>query len=156
MKKVATVILQVGVVLLGLVAVAFLLWEPHLEGRNAHHTFTQVYFKDPFLVYVYLASIPFFVGLRQAFKILGSIGRGRTLSPPNAKALRTLKICAWITFVFALLGIVFMLLSESDDHAGGVFMGLLVLFSTTLTGLVAGRFERMVRKRIQITEKEVP
>ena len=52
--------LQVGVVLFGIAVLTFMLWEPHLEGRNAHATVFQIYFNDPFLAFAYVASIPVF------------------------------------------------------------------------------------------------
>ena len=78
MKKrslvIPTIFLQAVIVLIGIGALALMLWEPHIEGRNAHATFFEIYFKDPFLAYAYLASIPFFVALYQVFKVLGYIG----------------------------------------------------------------------------------
>jgi hypothetical protein len=59
------------IVLFGIGVLAFMLWEPHLEGRNVHASLFQIYFKDPFLAYAYVASIPFFVGLYQAINVLG-------------------------------------------------------------------------------------
>ena len=46
----------------GIGALAFLLWEPHLEGRNANATPYELYFNDPFLAYAYVASVSFFMG----------------------------------------------------------------------------------------------
>jgi hypothetical protein len=51
MKRSSTAFLQIVIVLIGMGALAFMLWEPHLEGRNAHATVFEVYFKDPFLAY---------------------------------------------------------------------------------------------------------
>lgn len=51
MKRGSTVFLQIVLVLIGIGALAFLLWEPHVEGRNKHATLFEVYFKDPFLAY---------------------------------------------------------------------------------------------------------
>jgi len=73
---VPTIFLQAVIVLIGIGALALMLWEPHIEGRNAHTTLFEIYFKDPFLAYAYLASIPFFVALYQVFKVLGYIGQG--------------------------------------------------------------------------------
>src|SRR5690242_2233257 len=94
MKRSSTIFLQFVVVLIGIGALAFLLWEPHVEGRNAHATVFEIYFKDPFLAFVYSASIPFFLALYQAFKVLGYAGEGKVFSPPAVKALRTIKYCA--------------------------------------------------------------
>ena len=38
MKRSSTIFLQVVIVLIGIGALALLLWEPHIEGRNAHAT----------------------------------------------------------------------------------------------------------------------
>src|SRR4051812_10117038 len=90
----STAFLQVVLVLIGIGALAFLLWEPHVEGRNAHATVTEVYFKDPFLAYAYLASIPFFVALYQGFRVLGYAGQNAVFSHGAVNALRTIKFCA--------------------------------------------------------------
>src|SRR5689334_2790172 len=63
MKFGASVFLRGVLVLIGLGAFGLLLWEPHLEGRNAGATLYRIYFQDPFLAYAYVAAIPFFVGL---------------------------------------------------------------------------------------------
>src|ERR1700693_1486862 len=94
MKRSSTIFLQVVIVLIGIGALALLLWEPHIEGRNAHATLFEIYFKDPFLAYAYVASIPFFVALYQAFKALGYIGQDKAFSQATVKALRTIKVCA--------------------------------------------------------------
>src|SRR5689334_8445789 len=96
MKKGSIVFLQAVVVLIGVGALAFLLWEPTVEGVNANATFSQIYFDDPFLAIAYLVSIAFFVGLSRAFKLLGYIGQGKVFSPESVKALRTMRYCAMI------------------------------------------------------------
>src|SRR5215217_5497333 len=94
LKRGSTAFLQTVIVFIGMGALALMLWEPHLEGRNAHATTFEIYFKDPFLAYAYLASIAFFVALFQAFTLLGYIGQNRTFSLDSVRALRTIKYCA--------------------------------------------------------------
>src|SRR3954469_16588696 len=94
MRNGSTIFLQMVIVLIGIGSVALLLWEPHLEGRNAHATLFQIYFNDPFLAYAYVASISFFVALYQAFKVLGYVGQNKVFSQAAVKALRTIKYCA--------------------------------------------------------------
>jgi len=72
MKRGSTIFLQVVIVLIGIGVLAGLLWEPQIEGRNVHATQFEIYFKDPFLAYIYLAFVPFFVGLYQALRYLGT------------------------------------------------------------------------------------
>src|SRR5580765_6386013 len=94
MKRGSTIFLQVVIVLIVIGALALLLWEPHIEGRNAHATLSQIYFHDPFLAYAYIASIAFFVALYQAFKVLGYAGQNNVFAPAAVKAVRTIKYCA--------------------------------------------------------------
>src|SRR5215207_4774571 len=94
MKRGAIHFLRAVLVLVGIGALAFLLWEPHLEGRNAQATLFEIYFKDPFLAYAYIGSISFFLGLYHAFKVLGYAGRNQEFSPSAVKSLRTVKYCA--------------------------------------------------------------
>ena len=75
-----TKFLQAAIGIIAMGALALLLWEPHVEGRNAHASLFEIYFKDPFLAFAYVASIPFFAGLYQAFKVLGYIGQEKAFS----------------------------------------------------------------------------
>ena len=144
MKKRSTVFLQVVIVFIGIGALAFMLWEPHIEGRNAHATLFQIYFNDPFLTYAYIASISFFVALYQAFKLLELIGRNEVFSQRSVKALRTIKYCA-LTLVAFILGAeayFFIVQRGKDDIAGGVVMGLLMIFVFAVIATAAAVFER--------------
>src|SRR5678815_6165884 len=98
-KQNSIVFLKAALVLIGILVLAALLWEPHLEGRNVHASLFEIYFKDPFLAYAYVASIPFFAGLYQAFKVLGYIGQDNAFSLETIHTLRTIRFCA-----FAILG----------------------------------------------------
>ncbi len=101
---VPTIFLQAVIVLIGIGALALMLWEPHIEGRNAHATLFEIYFNDPFLAYAYLASIPFFAALYQAFKVLGYIRQNKAFSQATVKALRTIKFCALAIVGFVAVG----------------------------------------------------
>src|SRR3989337_2661158 len=108
MKRSSTIFLQVVIVLIGIGALALMLWEPHIEGRNAHASVFEIYFKDPFLAFAYFASIPFFVALHQAFKALGYIGRDKAFSHETVKTLRTIKFCALTIIGFVAVGLIFI------------------------------------------------
>src|SRR6476660_8054070 len=127
MRKGSTIFLQVVIVLIGIGSLALLLWEPHIEGRNAHATLFQIYFNDPFLAYAYTASIAFFVALYQAFKVLGYVRQNKTFSQPAVKALRTIKYCAMTIIGFVVVRVIFVLpFGDKEDRPAGLFMSVLI------------------------------
>lgn len=150
MKPRSTIFLQTVIVLIGIGAVALMLWEPQIEGRNAHATLFEIYFKDPFLAYAYVGSIPFFLALYQAFKVLGFAGQNQVFSQAAVNALRTIKFCAIAIIGFVAVGEIFILLGDSDDRAGGVFMGILITFGSIVIATAAAMFERILQNAVDI------
>jgi cytochrome bd-type quinol oxidase subunit 2 len=150
MKRSSAAFLQTVIVLIAIGALALMLWEPHIEGRNAHATPFEIYFKDPFLAYAYVASIPFFVALFQAFKVLGFAGQNRVFSEAAVNAMRTIKRCAIAIIGFVAGAEVFVMLHNSDDRAGGVFMGILITFGSVIIAAAAATFERILQNAVDL------
>ena len=148
MKRSSTVFLQAVILLLAVGVFACLLWEPNLEGRNVHSTLFEVYFKDPFLAYIYLAFVPFFVVLYQGFKILGYARRDEIFLQHSVRALRIIKYCALTTAIFILgaEAYLFIFIRGKDDIAGGVMMGVFIIFVSTIIATAAAVFERNLQK----------
>src|SRR5438270_10467916 len=149
MKRRSTAFLQTVVVLIGVGALAFLLWEPQVEGVNAHATLFKMYF-NPFVAYVYIASIPFFVALYQAFKVLGYAGQNKVFSEETVKALRTIKYCALAIIGFVAVSVIFMISGDRDDRPAGVFMRTLITFPSIVVAIAAAMFERILQNAVDI------
>ncbi|MCL5666165.1 MAG: DUF2975 domain-containing protein [Patescibacteria group bacterium] len=155
MKLNLTIFLQIVIVALGIVVLTAMLWEPHLEGRNAHSTFFEIYFKDPFLAYAYVSSLAFFIALYQTFKVLEYVRQNKTYSPTAIKALRTIKYCA-LTLVVLILGAegyLFIAIRGKDDIAGGAALGLFMIFGSAIIAAVAAVFERTLQNTVNIKFK---
>ena len=150
MKRSSTIFLQVVTVLIGIAALALLLWEPHIEGRNAHATLFEIYFKDPFLAYVYVASIPFFIALYQSIKLLGYAAQNKIFSVAAVKALRTIKYCAIAIIGFVAVSVIFIPFGDPDDRPPGVFMRILVAFPSVVVAAAASVFERVMQNAVDI------
>ncbi|MCD6048729.1 MAG: hypothetical protein K0Q55_132 [Verrucomicrobia bacterium] len=150
MKRGSTIFLQAVIVLIGIGVLAFLLVEPHFEGRNKHATVFEIYFKDPFLAYVYVASIPFFVGLYQAFKVVGYARDNKVFSPTAVDALRTIKFCAIAIIGLVVGSVVFMPFSDPDDRPPGVTLRVVVTFASLVVATAAAMFERILKNAVEI------
>lgn len=143
--KSLAIFFQVLTVVVGIAVLVFMLWEPHLEGRNANATLFEIYFKDPFLAYMYVASVAFFIGLYNAFRAFGYVRQNKTFTAETLKALRAIKFSA-IIFIAFILGAEAYLFTvqrgREDDIAGGVAMGLFIIFVSAIVAISATVFER--------------
>ena len=149
MKRSSTAFLQIVIVLIGMGALAFLLWEPHVEGVNSHATLFQKYF-NLFVAYVYIASIPFFVALYQAFKVLGYASQNRVFTHEAVRALRTIKYCALALIGFVAVSFFFMIGGDREDRPGGTFMRILVTFPSIIVATAAAISERILQNAVDI------
>lgn len=150
MNRGAILFLKAVVVLIGISALALMLWEPHLEGRNANATLFEIYFNDPFLAYAYFASLSFFMALYQTFKVLGYAGQNKVFSPVAVRAVRTIKYCAMAMIGFVLVGEMFILLGNSDDRPPAIFMGILIAFPSMVTATAMVVLERVLQNAVDI------
>lgn len=149
MKKITISFFQVGIVFLGVVVFVLLLWEPHLEGRNAGAGLFQIYFRDPFLVYAYASSILFFAVLYQSIQLFGNVKRGKLCSQNSIEILRTIRYCAMslILLICGAEAYLFIVQRSKDDIAGGVAMGLCIALIMSMVAISAIVFERYLQKR---------
>src|SRR6266404_4582451 len=124
MKRGSTLFLKVVLCLISIGALAGLLWFPQTEGRATNLDLISIY-TDPLIIYGYIASIPFFVGLYQAFKLLGNIDDNKVFSRSSVNAVRNIKYCAITISGLIVLGILYIrLFIRSDDPAGGNALGI--------------------------------
>jgi hypothetical protein len=150
MKNSSAFFLQIAIVFIGIGTLAFMLWEPHIEGRNAHATTFEIYFKDPFLVYVYVGSTPFFLALYRAFRLFGHVRQNRSFSQVTVDALRTIKHCAIAIIGFVAVGVVFIIIfGDKDDRPAGVFMSFLVTFASIVIAIAAAMFARNLQNTLR-------
>ena len=132
MKRIPTLFLQAVTVLAGIGALAFMVWEPQTEGVNAHATLFAIYFKDPFITYAYIGSIPLFIALINIFKVLGYARNGTIFSQKSLSSLRAITYSSLALIGFVAVGEIFIMLNASDDRAGGVFIGILIAFGAAV------------------------
>jgi len=136
-------------VLIGIGALAFMLWEPHVEGANAHATLLQMYFNS-FVMYAFIGSIPFFAALYHAFKVLGYVRQNKTFSQATVNSLRIIKYCALALIGFVAASVIFMIGGDREDRPAGLFMRILVTFPAIIVATVAAISERILQNAVDI------
>lgn len=149
MKRTATIFLQAVILTIGAGILVWLLWEPHGEGVNAQSGFFEVYL-DPFIAYIYIASVPFFVAVYESVKFLGYVRRDQIFSQRSVRALRTIKYCALVLIGFAALSVLFMIGGDREDRPAGVFLRLLITFPSIVLAAAAAISERVLQNAVDI------
>ena len=99
-----------------------------------------------------LPFVPFFVGIYQAFKMLGYARRDEVFSPRAVLALRTIKYCAIAVAIF-IVGAevyIFIFVRGTDDVAGGVMMGAFIILVSAIIATAAAVFERILQNAVDI------
>jgi hypothetical protein len=153
MKRSSIVFLQIVIALIGVAAIAFLLWEPQVEGVNKNRTNFEIYFQDPFLALVYAGSIPFFIALYQAIRALGYVGRNQVFSPEVVKALRIITYCALAIIGFVVVEVIWILLvsgADEDNPGAPIFLGLLIILPSIVVAVTGRMFERILQNAVDL------
>lgn len=150
MKRYLILFLKIVILLIGLGAFVGMLWFPQTEGRAANLDLISIY-KDPFIIYIYIGSIPFFVGLNQAFKLLNFIGAGNTFSQGAVNALRNIKFASLCLIGFITLALIYIrFFVQGDDPAGPTGLGIIVSFVIATVATTAAIFQRFFQRAIDM------
>lgn len=151
MKSISIVFLQVVIVLIGIVAIAILLWFPQTEGRAANLDLLSIYL-DPFILYGYATSIAFFVALYKAFKLLGYIGQNKVFTSNAVKTLKSIKYCAIIISILIVLAGLYIRLfhHKEDDPAGFLAICIVTTFVAIVVATTAAIFEKLLQTAIDM------
>lgn len=150
MKRGSALFLRIIILLMAILVPAGLIWFPQTEGRAANLDLISIY-ADPLIVYIYIASIPFFVGLYQAFRLLNLIDRNKAFSSEAVQKLNNIKFASisLIGFIlFALLYIRFF--AKGDDPAGPTILGFFLTLAFGVIATAAGIFQKLFQNAMDL------
>ncbi len=146
MKQGSTLFLRGVILLIGAGSLAAMVRFPQTEGRAADLDLVSIY-ADPLIIYGYLASIPFFFALYQAFKLLGYVDRNEMFSPAAVNAVRNIKYCALAMPLLIAGGEAFILVNANgDDAAGPVALGIMTSFVSVVIAVLASLLARLLQR----------
>ena len=150
MKKWSALFLKFVICLIAIGAILWLIRFPQLEGRAANLDLISIY-SDPLIIYTYLGTIPFFVALYQAFKLLGYVDGNKVFSQLSVNAVRNIKYCA-ITFSgFIVLGILYLrLFVKGDDPAGVTAFSIVTTFASIVIATIAAIFQKLLQNAVDL------
>ena len=151
MKQSSTIFLQVVIVLIGIVALAIMIRFPSTEGRAANLDLFSIY-SDPLILYGYAASIPFFIALYKAFKLLGYIGQNKAFSLNSVRTLSSIKYCAIVLSIFIVMAGLYIRIfhNKDDDPAGFLAMCIVTTFVSLVVATAVAVFEKILQNGMDI------
>lgn len=150
MKRGSTLFLKVVLLLIGLGVIAGMLVLPTSEGRAANLDLISIY-ADPFIIYIYLASTPFFVGLYQAFKLLNLIEANKAFSQAAVNTLKNMKFASLSLIGLIVLALLFIrFFAQGDDPAGPTALGIYVSFAFGVIATAAAVFQKLFQNAVDL------
>src|SRR5690242_20553501 len=120
MRKIFALLIKTLILCVGASALICLIWFPQTEGRAANLDLVSIY-KDPLIIYIYFAAIPFFIAHYQALRFVSYFENKKLSSVDSLKSLRMIQYCALtiIGFFVGAEGFLFVAMRNvSDDMTG--------------------------------------
>jgi hypothetical protein len=150
MKHGTTLFLKSVILLIAVTVLSALIVFPQTEGRAANLDLIGIY-SDPFIIYIYIGSIPFFAGLYQAFKLLSFIDNNKAFSKSSVNTLKNMKIASLTLIGFIALAVLYIRFNaHGDDPAGPTALGILALFAAAVTATAAAIFQKLFQNAVDL------
>jgi hypothetical protein len=149
-KSGSTLFLKVVILFVAIAAFALMLWFPQTEGRATNLDLISIY-KDPFIIYTYIASIPFFVGLYQTFKLLNLIDINKAFSQDAINTLKNMKFVFFSLIGFIALAEIYIhFFVRGDDPAGPTMLGICMALVFGVIATAVGVFQKLLQNAVDI------
>jgi hypothetical protein len=150
MKKGSTLFLKLVILFIAFGTLIGMIWFPQTEGRAANLDLVSIY-ADPFIIYIYLASTPFFIGLYQAFKLLDFIDANKAFSQGAVNTLKNMKLASICLIGFIVLAEIYIrFFAHGDDIAGPAMLGIYMTLAFGVVATAAGIFQRLFQNAVNI------
>jgi hypothetical protein len=150
MKRSSTLFLKVVLLLLAIAVLVGMIRFPLTEGRANNLNLISIY-TDPFIIYIYIASIPFFVGIYQAFKLLHFIEANKAFSQGAVNTLKNMKFASLSLIGFIVCAVFYIrFFVHGDDPAGPTMLGILASFGVAVIATAAAIFQKLFQNAVDL------
>lgn len=151
MKKGSTFILKGAVAIMGLVVLALcgvIIYTLISEGLpTPQYRFLLL----SIITCIFASTIPFYIALFQALKLLGYIDNGTAFSELSIIALKKIKYCAVaISIMYAICEPFVFMVADMDDAPGLVLFGTIPVFASFVIAVFAALLQRLLSDAIAI------
>ncbi|GGA67594.1 DUF2975 domain-containing protein [Ornithinibacillus halotolerans] len=141
--KLALVIIAVPVLALAITGAIYLINHP------ANPDYDQILY--PIVIGMYVSTIPFYMAIYQAFKLLNYIDRNKAFSQVSVAALTKIK---YSSIMFSAIYVVILpfvyMVAELDDAPGLIIIGGIPVFASLVIAVFAAVLQRLLQEAIHI------
>ncbi|WP_445487458.1 DUF2975 domain-containing protein [Niallia sp. 03133] len=150
MKRGTTLFLKIAVFLIGTPILALCIYGlPLLANNPVNPDYAHILY--PIIIGMYVAAIPFYFALYQAFKLLTYIDKNEAFSELSVKTLKKIKYCAFaISTVYVVVLPFIYILAEKDDAPGVMLIGMVIIFASLVIVFFAAVLQRLLQEAINI------
>lgn len=150
MNRGSTIFLKIAVLLVGTIVfflcVFFLPWLAN-DTANMYPEFA--FLQYPVLLGLYVTTIPFFIALYQALKILKLIDHEAAFSESSVNILNFIKYCAITISILYVIGSI-LLMSQNALHPGIAIVGFIIIFASVVIAVFVGVLQKLLRNALDI------
>lgn len=150
MKRGSTHFLRGAVILIGIPVLVLGIWGLFWLPKNpVSPDYDHLLY--PILIGMYVSTIPFYIALYQAFKLLSYIDKNEAFSQISVIALKKIKVCAMVISGLYVLIMPFVFgVADLDDAPGLVIVGMVPIFASMVIGVFAAVLQRLLQEAIDI------
>lgn len=145
-----TLFLKIAIFIIGLpVFTLSILGLPWLANNPVNPEYAHGLY--PILIGMYLSTIPFYLALYKAFRLLGYIDKNIAFSELSVKALKDIKNCAiTIMTLYVIMTPFFFIVAEKDDAPGLIIFGMIPIFVSMVIAVFAAVLQKLLKNAIDI------
>jgi hypothetical protein len=158
MKRISIIFLRIAIVFIGLgvLAVCALLL-PGLWADIAIEFPGYSYAIYAVFTAIFATTLPFFLGLYEAWRLLTYIDRGMAFTKESAKTLKAVALAAGtISFMYVVALPFFYIWGDNDDAPGVILIGIILVCTPTIAAVFAYLLHRLIHEAADIkTENEL-
>jgi hypothetical protein len=106
---------------------------------------------SPLVLMMYIAAIPFYIALFQAWKLLSYIDKNTAFSEASVKALGNIKHCAFTISILYIAALPqFYILAEADDAPGVIVIGLIFVGASFTVAIFAALLQKLLKNVLDL------
>lgn len=152
MKRATTLFLRAALIIIALgVAVLCAIAIPHIWGEVPSSSSGFSYAIYTIFIGMYVAAVPYFVGVYKAWQLLNLIDKGKAFSGASVKVVQAISICAAIiSGIYIVCLPFFYIWAQGSDAPGLVIIGMMLVGVPMIVAVFAALFQRLISEATDI------